>query len=98
MQSFWLWQDGQAPPISFRDIDAAVRVPNDTVPGSPVLITYVRWLSPDDSQNPNSEFIELSLDPRNAPGGTFDLDGYYLQAQLGTGPSHAVLHVPLELC
>jgi hypothetical protein len=34
-------------------------------------------------QNPNNEFVELTLDPRYAPSGTYDLSRYTLRNNQG---------------
>lgn len=79
--SLWLWQDGQAPAISYREVDLP---PNPRgPPGAPVAITYVRWLAANDDQNPNNEFVELTLDSRYASAGTYDLSRYALRNNRG---------------
>ena len=53
------------------------------LPGAPVAITYVRWLAANDDQNPNNEFVELTLDSRYASAGTYDLSRYALRNNRG---------------
>jgi murein DD-endopeptidase MepM/ murein hydrolase activator NlpD len=76
--SLWLWQDGQAPAVAWRDREQA---PNTGT--APVEITFVRWLAARDDLNPNNEFVELTLNPRNAPSGTYDLSGHTLRNNQG---------------
>jgi len=78
-QSVWLWRDGQAPAL-FRE----VRLPPSSVTGSPpVDITAVRWMGVKDDQNPNNQFVELALDPRFAPSGSYDLSAVRLRNTRG---------------
>ena len=46
--SIWLWQDGQAPGVSFLDQE---RTPNSPAGNAPVAITFVRWLAVRDDQS-----------------------------------------------
>jgi murein DD-endopeptidase MepM/ murein hydrolase activator NlpD len=87
-QSFWFWEDGQAPAISYLDRTLAPNCATPTpcaTPGgnAPAPITYVRWLATHDDQNPNNEFVELTLDPHFAPSGTFDLSRYTMRDNQG---------------
>jgi murein DD-endopeptidase MepM/ murein hydrolase activator NlpD len=90
--SAWLWQDGQAP-LLFRERRLDPN-PNPT-DNAPVAITRLRWMGYADSQNPNNEFAELTLDPRFAPSGSFDLTGFTLSNNAGesfTFPDGFVIH------
>jgi murein DD-endopeptidase MepM/ murein hydrolase activator NlpD len=78
--SFWLWQDGQAPAVSFLDLELA---PNSPTGSAPAAITFVRWLAARDDQNPNNEFVELTLNPRYAPAGVYDLTRHTLRNNQG---------------
>jgi uncharacterized repeat protein (TIGR01451 family) len=73
-ESLWLWKDGQAPAI-FRDVRLA---PNAGGGTAPVTVTALRHMGWRDDDNPNNEFVELTLDRRFATSGTFDLTGFRL--------------------
>ena len=95
-QSFWLWKEGQAPAI-FREFHLA---PNPTGSTAPVTITAVRWMGWKDEQNPNNEFVELTLDLRFVPSGTFDLTGFLLRNNEGESfsfPSGFQIHQDLPV-
>jgi murein DD-endopeptidase MepM/ murein hydrolase activator NlpD len=77
--SLWLWQEGQAPAVACQDREQAA----NTLGSAPVAITLVRWLAARDDLNPNNEFVELTLNPRNAPFGTYDLSGHTLRNNQG---------------
>lgn len=78
--SFRLWADGEAPE-EFRFFSFGPN-PNDGDNAS-VAITTFRWQGPQDTVNPNNEFVELTLDPRYAIASTFDLSGYKLKNNAG---------------
>lgn len=71
----WLWRDGGAPTI-FRGIHL---VPNPSGSTAKVTLTAWRWMGVDDVQNPNNEFVEITLDPRYVTTPTFDMTGFVLR-------------------
>jgi len=82
-QSFWLWQDGQAPaPSNDREQAANTDLAGRPAGNAPVAITFVRWFAAGDD-NPNNQFVELTLDPRYAPSGKYDLSRHTLQNNQG---------------
>jgi hypothetical protein len=59
------------------------------------VITYVRWLAVQDDRNPNNEFVELTLDSRFAPSGTYDVSRSTLRNNEGdtfTFPDGFLIH------
>lgn len=87
--SVWLWQDGQAPAL-YQDRQQS---PNTPAGNAQVAPTFIRWLAI--SQDPNSQFVELTLDPRYAPSGTFDLSKATLRNNQGdtfTFPDGFAIH------
>lgn len=73
--SLYLWENGEEPERYFEDAVAA----NDCVGcRSPLPITKVRWMGPNDALNPNNEFIELTIDPRFGPK-KVKLNGYRIR-------------------
>ena len=77
--SIYLWDSAAEPSRFFLDSVAA----NDCEGcRSPVPITKVRWMGPNDSANPNNEFVELSVDARFGPK-KVKLDGYKLKNNKG---------------
>jgi uncharacterized repeat protein (TIGR01451 family) len=72
--SLWLWKDGQAPAI-FREIRRAPNANGGTFSASITAFRYMGWK---DDDNPNNEFVEISLDNRFAPSGSVDLTGFRL--------------------
>lgn len=72
-----LWQAGEAPEL-YREVSD---VPNPGTGNAHVAITRLRFMGVDDAQQPNNEFIELTLDPRFAT--VQSLDGYSLRNQAG---------------
>jgi murein DD-endopeptidase MepM/ murein hydrolase activator NlpD len=78
--SLWLWHPEHAPAI-FRE----ERLPPNPFPRNtaPVAITQFRWMGWKDDEYPNNELVELTLDPRFAPGGEVDLTGYSLRNDRG---------------
>ena len=79
-QSLWLWRDNEAPAI-FRNASRAT----NSNPGeaAPVAITLLRWTGWKDDIRPNNEFVQLELDSRYAPSGTYDLTGFSLKNNHG---------------
>ena len=77
--SVWLWRDGKEPTI-FREIDSA---PNPLGSSAKVAITAWRWMGVNDAQNPNNEFVEITLDPRFVTTPTFDMTGFVLRNNRG---------------
>ncbi len=78
-QSLWLWKGDQAPSI-FRDV---LLPPNPSGSTAPVAVTIFRSAGWKDNDNPNNEFVEITLDARFAPGGVFDLTGFSLRNNKG---------------
>ena len=78
--SIWLWREGEAPPLYRQRAVAPNPNPTDT---ARVAITNVRWTGWRDEDTPNNEFVELTLDPRFAPSGSFDLTGYTIRNARG---------------
>jgi hypothetical protein len=78
-QSFRLWASGQAPQ-EYRFFSLA---PNPS-PGNSaaVAITKVRWAGINDNQDPNNEYVELTIDPRFYPDPTYPLGGCTLRNNL----------------
>jgi len=79
--SVWLWQVGQAPEI-FEEVRLAPNpAPTDR---AAVAITGLRIMGWQDALRPNNEFVELTLDPRFVPTGSFDLTGFRIRNNRGT--------------
>lgn len=75
-QSFHLWAPGEAP-AEYRYFSLA---PNPGPTNSAaVAITYVRWAAPNEDSDPNSEYVELTIDPRFYPSPTYNLGGSTLR-------------------
>jgi murein DD-endopeptidase MepM/ murein hydrolase activator NlpD len=72
--STWLWKD--AAPALRRQYRVQPNV--DATAKAPVAITAIQWMGWRDDQHPNNEWVELTLDPRVAALGRFDLTGYRL--------------------
>jgi uncharacterized repeat protein (TIGR01451 family) len=90
-QSLWLWKDGQVPAI-FREVRLA---PNPNGSTAAVTITTFRHMGWKDDEHPSNEFIEITLDSRFAPSGSFDLTGFSLRNNQGdvfNFPSNFILH------
>jgi len=77
--SVWLWRDGGEPAI-FRE---SVLAPNPSGSTAKVTITRWRWTGVNDAQNPNNEFVEITLDPRYVTTSTFDMTGFVLRNNRG---------------
>jgi murein DD-endopeptidase MepM/ murein hydrolase activator NlpD len=78
-ESVRLWSSGQALAL-FKETRLA---PNPSGSSAPVTLTVFRWMGVRDSQYPNNEFVEVTLDPRFAPTGSADLTGFSLRNNNG---------------
>jgi uncharacterized repeat protein (TIGR01451 family) len=78
-ESLWLWKDGQAPAV-FREVQLA---PNANGSTAAVTITTFRHMGWKDDDNPNNEFVEITLDRRFVTSGTVDLTGFSLRNNEG---------------
>jgi murein DD-endopeptidase MepM/ murein hydrolase activator NlpD len=91
-ESIRLWKDGEAPSIHRQFNLRPNPAPADN---APVAITAIRWMGYKDSENPNNEFVELTLDPRFSSGPDFDLTGFRLRNNNGDSfffPDGFVIH------
>src|SRR5262249_3743459 len=73
--SVWLWRDGGEPTL-LREVDLA---PNPSGSMARVTLTAWHWMGVNDAQNPNNEFVEVTLDPRYVTTPSFDMTGFTLQ-------------------
>ncbi len=90
-ESLWLWNDGQVPAI-FREFRLA---PNPSGSTAPVPLTAFRDMGWKDEDNPNNEFVELTLDTRFSVSNVMDLTGFSLRNNEGdvfNFPSGFLLH------
>jgi murein DD-endopeptidase MepM/ murein hydrolase activator NlpD len=78
-ESEWLWQDGETPPV-YREVSA----PITSAPATEAAgITRIRWMGYDDHQNPNNEFVEITLNAPVASSDRLDLTGFRLRDMAG---------------
>lgn len=74
-----LWAEGEAPVLF-----AEVRLPPNPKPTdrAPVAITAVRYMGVRDEENPNNEFVEITVDPRFADA-PVELAGFLIRNKQG---------------
>lgn len=78
--SLYLWQPGQAPSFYW---EASYALNPTAATTAPIGITKVRWMGVDDAHNPDNEYVDVTIDPRYVPSGTFSLTGWTLRNNVG---------------
>lgn len=73
--SIQLWKPGQAP-LLWREVTYN---PGGVAPFAPLVLTRVVFQGVNDAENPNNEYVELTLDTRLAS--SLSLDGYGIRPQ-----------------
>ncbi len=85
-ESVNLWLPGQAPKVlvGYNKITTPLNGPQSGPSPKAVGLTTIVYTGPNEATDPNSEFLELEIDPAVQPSGSFDLTGSYLRNNAGT--------------